>query len=183
MRIARAHVAALAAVSLCVALIARPAAAGAQAAQGQAPPPGARVQTTRTSPDELDRIRQAVNREPVFKLNESQVRFYLQVIAPKPDFSDFVKGQDLQHGVVAGAPMTHREFLEMVTPKELYSAAGIRPGEALQMAITGLVGQMLVRRAFESITDSWRARQIRELNERIDRELAAIRARDKAPQY
>jgi hypothetical protein len=38
---------------------------------------------------------------------------------------------------------------------------------------------MLVKRAFESITDSWRARQIRELNERIDRELAAIRRRER----
>jgi hypothetical protein len=176
MRTTRALVAALTAAALCVGSLARPAAAEPSP---QTPPPDARVQTPRTSPQELDRIRQAVNRDPVFKLDESQVRFYLQVLAPKPDFSDFVRGQDLQQGVVAGAPMTHREFLDMVTPKELYSEAGIRPTEVLQMAITGLVGQMLVKRAFESITDSWRARQIRELNERIDRELAAIRRRER----
>jgi len=137
--------------------------------------PPATPQTSQLSPPDLDRIRDAVTRGPAFKFDENQIRFYLQVVAPKPTFADFVKDQDLMSGPVADAPMTHREFLDMVTPKELYSAAGIRPVEALQFAVTGLVGQIMLKRAFESATDAWRARQIRELNERIDAELAALR--------
>jgi len=167
---------ALAAVAVGLSLLVspQPAAAGEQ---GQTST-GA-VQSSQTAQADLDRIRAAVNRDPAFKFDESQVRFYLQVLAPAPTFSDFVKGQDLTSGVVADAPMTHREFLDMVTPKELYSAAGIRPTDALQMAITGLVGQVMLQRAFESATDAWRARQIRELNARIDAELAALRERSK----
>jgi len=160
-------VAAAAVVALCLPLAARPAAAQATAT----------VQPSQVTPPDLDRIRDAVARDPAFKFDESQIRFYLQVLAPAPTFSDFVKNRDLMSGVVADAPMSHREFLDMVTPKELYSAAGIRPVEALQFAVTGLVGQIMLQRAFESATDAWRARQIRELNERIDAELAALRAR------
>jgi hypothetical protein len=148
-------------------------------ASGQDLAPANAVQPSQASQADLDRIRAAVSRDPAFKFDESQIRFYLQVLAPAPTFSDFVKDQDLTSGVVADAPMTHREFLDMVTPKELYSAAGIRPTDALQFAITGLVGQIMLQRAFESATDAWRARQIRELNARIDAELAALRERGK----
>lgn len=172
-------------VLLAVCLIGLPAPSSAAAPSGPAqssaqsgPPPDAKIPLPQTAAD-LDRIREAVGREPSFKFDDSQVRFYLQILAPKPNFSDYVKDADLLHGPVAGAQMTHREFLDMVTPKELYSSAGIRPNEALQMAITGLVGQMLVRKAFESVTDAWRARQIKEINERIDLELAALRGKGK----
>jgi hypothetical protein len=176
MRAYRLHLAAAAALGVCLVTPATLAAA-VQASAQAAPPATATVQ--QSAPVDLNRIRDAVARDPAFKFDESQIRFYLQVLAPEPTFSDFVKGQDLTSGVVADAPITHQDFLDMVTPKELYSAAGIRPTEALQFAITGLVGQMLVKRAFESITDTWRARQLRELNERIDLELAALRRRDK----
>jgi hypothetical protein len=181
MRANRLQLAAVAALTVClapartaVALMPPP-----QSAGQAAPPAGTAVQDPPSRPADLDRIRTAVSRDPAFKFDESQIRFYLQVMAPTPTFADFVKGQDLTSGPVADAPITHQDFLDMVTPKELYSAAGIRPTEALQFAITGLVGQMLVKRAFDSITDSWRARQIRELNQRIDSELAALRGRDK----
>ena len=127
---------ALAAVAVGLSLLVspQPAAAGEQ---GQTSTGAA--QSSQTAQADLDRIRAAVNRDPAFKFDESQVRFYLQVLAPAPTFSDFVKGQDLTSGVVADAPMTHREFLDMVTPKELYSAAGIRPTETLQ-GCCGLAG-------------------------------------------
>ena len=54
-------------------------------------------------------------------------------------------------------------------------AGGIRPTEMAQIAITSIVGQMLAKKAFQSITDMWRARQIREMGERIDAELAALK--------
>ena len=47
--------------------------------------------------------------------------------------------------------------------------------EMAQIAITSIVGQMLAKKAFQSITDMWRARQIREMGERIDAELAALK--------
>jgi hypothetical protein len=156
-------------------LFAAPPAASGQSAPPDPPP--AQTSASSQSAAQLDRIRAALDREPL-RL-ESNVRFYLQVTAPTPTFADFVKGKDLRYAPVAGAGMTHGEFLGMVTPKELYSAAGIRPAEALGMAITGLVGRILMKKAFESVTDMWRARELREINERIDAELAALRGKDK----
>lgn len=169
------RIAIVAGLLVCLTAAPRPVSASPDPQVQGAPPPTIRLITSQSTADELERIRRALGREPAFTIDESQIRFYLQVLAPKPTFADFVKDKDLMGGVVPDSQMTHREFLDMVTPKELYSAAGIRPTEALQMAVTGLIGQILVQKAFESATDNWRARQIQELNERIDQELAAIR--------
>lgn len=164
-------------VGILAAVPALAAQAAASQDQGATPPP------TRApmSSAELDRIRRALEQEPILDLTQERLRFYASVVA-QPFSPEKILGDkyDLIYGPTAGgAPMTHREFLDMVTPKELYSAAGIRPTDALQMAITGLVGQVMLQRAFESATDAWRARQIRELNARIDAELAALRERSK----
>ena len=174
MQATRFRIAIVAALLVCLPVVARPSMAAPDPQVQGVPPPTIRL-TPQSTQSELDRIRQAVSREPAFTFDESQVRFYLQVLAPKPTFADFVKDQDLMYGPVPNSQMTHREFLDMVTPKELYSQAGIRPTEALQMAATGVALQWLITKAFESATDNWRARQIRELNERIDQELAALR--------
>ncbi|HUF48739.1 MAG TPA: hypothetical protein VMM93_13060 [Vicinamibacterales bacterium] len=162
------------ALALCLAIVPLPAAA--QSTTG--PPPNAKVAAGRSAVD-LDRIREAVSRDPAIKVDDGLVRFYLQINAPRVTIADLMKDEDLKHAPVAGAPITHREFLAMVTPKEVYGGGGIRPTELAQMAITGIIGQMLAKKAFESITDTWRARQIREINERIDLELASLRGRDK----
>jgi hypothetical protein len=166
-------------IGLAVCLTATPALAAAQSAPRVAPPPNAKVQAATTSPVDLGRIRDAVNRDPAIKVDDGLVRFYLQINAPRLTIADLMKDEDLKHAPVAGAPITHSEFLAMVTPKEVYGGGGIRPTELAQMAITGIIGQILAKKAFESITDTWRARQLREINERIDLELAALRGREK----
>ena len=159
----------LTAVSLLV-----PYPAAAQSAPKTAPPPGAKVQANAKTPEELDRIRDAVHRDAALKIDDGVVRFYLQINAPNLTIADLMRSGDLKHGPVANAPVTHSEFLAMVTPREVY-AGGIRANEVAQVAITGLIGQMLAKKAFQSVTDLWRARQIREMGERIDQELAALR--------
>jgi hypothetical protein len=158
-------------------LVCVPAAAGARQAGNPPKTPPQEQAQARKSAEELERIREAVRSTPAIRIREGQVQFYLQVVAPRMTFEDYAKNRDLTSGPVPRAGMTHGEFLSMVTPRELYGGGGIRPGEALQMAVTGLVGQMLVKKAFKSATDYWRARELREINERIDAELASLRGR------
>src|SRR5690606_27838956 len=101
-----------------------------QAAAYQAPevpPSGGGPATAEQVPDvtvpitgaDLARIRKALDSSPSVRLDDGQLRFYVQILAKQPSFADYVKGYDLRHGPTKGGnPMTHQEYLSMVTPKE-----------------------------------------------------------------
>ncbi|MEO7191794.1 MAG: hypothetical protein ABI051_12135 [Vicinamibacterales bacterium] len=125
---------------------------------------------------DLKRIRQALSSEPALLISDDQLRFYVEVLAKQQTFADFVKGYDLKNGPTKrGNPMTHQEFLTMVTPKELYSSGGITASEMLQFAVTNWLGQTLVRRAIEEIRSAKSEREVQEIRDRINRELAALK--------
>jgi hypothetical protein len=63
----------------------------------------------------------------------------------------------------------------MVTPRDLYSSAGIKPTEMLQMAVTNWLGQTLIKNAIEEMLKARTERERDEIRARIDRELAALR--------
>jgi hypothetical protein len=62
----------------------------------------------------------------------------------------------------------------MVTPKEMYSTAGISPGLQVQWALTNWVGQALIKKALEELKQARDENQVREIRERIERELDAL---------
>jgi hypothetical protein len=128
------------------------------------------------SPENLDLIREALNREPALKIENGQLRIYVQVIARWPSFAEMVKGYDLKNGPTGGGnPMSHQEFLGMVTPREMYGSSGIRPTEMLSMAIVNFLGQAVIKKGLEEIRNARSEREIAEIRARIDRELAALK--------
>ena len=143
--------------------------------QTQDPPPVTSTQAPPTPPN-LERIREGVNNPPQIVIDNGRLRIYVEVIAKWPRFDELVKGYDLRNGPTArGAVMTHSEFLQMVTPREMYSSAGIRPMEMLQMALTNWAGKAVVMKGLEAIKNARSGREIDEIRARIDRELAALR--------
>jgi hypothetical protein len=139
--------------------------------QSSTPP---QTQSVQTSQD-LDRIKAALARPNTLILTDSQVRFYVEVVEKWPSVEEMFRGVDLINGPTRrGAPMTHAEYLGMVTPKEMHGSAGIKPGELLQFAVTNWFGQMLVRKALEEIRNARDANEIQKIRDRIDRELAAL---------
>jgi hypothetical protein len=153
-------------------------------AQDQAPPP-APPQSSQSSSaaasaeqatSDLERIRAQLNRAPTLKLDEQQLRFYVEVVAKQPSIADIIGTYDLINGPTKGGnPMTHQEFLNMVTPKEMYGSQGIKPGELLQFALTNWLAQQAIKRAIEDIKNARSEREVQEIRARIDRELAALR--------
>jgi hypothetical protein len=92
-------------------------------------------------------------------------------------FAEYVKGYDLWNGPTKGGnPMTHQEFINMVTPRELYGSGGITASEILQFSFTNWLGQMLLRRGMEELREAKTEKEAREIRERIDRELRALRS-------
>lgn len=152
-------------------------------AAAQTPPPATDPQQAPPKPDppaepsqNLDRIRLALSREPKITLDEGQIRFYVEVLAKLPRIEEIIGKYDLMHGPTrGGAPMTHNEFLSMVTPRELYGSAGIKPVELLQFALTSWLGKAFVKKVVEDLRNASSEREIQAIRDRIDRELAAIK--------
>lgn len=134
-------------------------------------------QTTTTPDSELARIRRALAVDPALVLNDDQLRFYVEILAKQPSFAEHLRGYDLLQGATRGGnPMTHQEYLRLVTPRELYSTGGIRPVEMLQFALTNWLGKALINRALEDLQHARTEREIREIRERINAELEALKA-------
>jgi hypothetical protein len=158
----------------------QPTASAGQAVQAppatpQAPPP---AQSGGVSATELERIRKALAQQPTLRIDEGQLRFYMEIIAKWPTIEELLKGVDLVNAPTRrGNPMTHAEFLAMVTPKEMYGSAGIRPSELLQFALVNWIGKAIVMKGLEDLRNAKTEREMREIRDRIDRELAALAGR------
>jgi hypothetical protein len=126
------------------------------------------------SPEELARLRKAVETPSVLTSDTQLARFYLEVVAPQSRYIERIFQQDLMNGPVPGAGMTHQEFLNMVTPRELYGSAGISVLELLQ----GAVFNWAAHKGVEKLKD-WReareAARLQAIRLQIERELAATR--------
>ena len=124
----------------------------------------------------LARIRKAVAAEARLKLDDRQFRYYVQILAKQQAFSQFTKGYNWKDGATRGGnPMTHQEFVNMVTPKEMYSSAGITPTDLLQFSITNWLGQALIKKALNDISNARTERELQQIRDRIDRELAMLK--------
>lgn len=126
------------------------------------------------TPEELERIKQGLAR-PEFKIDDSKLRFYVEVVGKFPTWVDIAKGYDLLNGPTKrGNPMTHAEYLGLVTPRDMVSSAGIKPAEVLQFALVNWAGQALIKKAIKEFSQARDERELREIRERIDKELAIL---------
>lgn len=172
---------------ICLGLVALAALASpalAQTPTADTPPPvtvapaeteGPAVPVPMTESD-LNRIRRALDMDPALRIDDNQLRFYMEILTRQPTFAEFAKGYDFRYGPTRGGnPMTHDEFLAMVTPRELNSQIGINARETLEFALTNWLGQTLVKRAFADLQKARTEREIQEIRDRIERELALLK--------
>ena len=124
--------------------------------------------------EELERIKLGLSR-PEFKIDDSKLRFYVEVIGKFPTWVEIAKGYDLINGPTKrGNPMTHAEYLSLATPRDMISSAGIKPVEVLQFALVNWAGQALIKKAVQEFSRARDERELREIRERIDKELAIL---------
>ncbi|MEZ5316739.1 MAG: hypothetical protein R2752_05005 [Vicinamibacterales bacterium] len=180
----------LVATGLTVALAALPWAASAQtgsaaAGPGTSSPQAATTQDPQPGPDVLrgiatdaglERIREGLEKMPNAVFTDGKLRFYAFVAVKQPTIDRFLENYDLVNGPTRGGnPMSHQEFLNMVTPKELYGSGGIKGYEMLQFALVNWLGQKVISKGLEAIKNARDEREVKEIRDRIDRELAALR--------
>jgi hypothetical protein len=179
--------------SLVVAIaVARPAGAQAPPPQrqttppSQTPPPSQTTPTTAQAaaepplPVDVDKIRTALNRPQALQINNNQnLRFYLEVHPAPVTFMSWVNNFDLMKGPVPGSAVTGTDLANMMTPREMYSSAGITATDMLQFAATNFAAQSLIRRAVDEIRNAKDQKQVAEIQAKIDHELVALMAKDK----
>jgi hypothetical protein len=133
-------------------------------------------------PVDLNHIRGEVDHLPAVKLDENQLRFYTLVLAKQPTSKDFIGDYDLKNGPTKGGEaMTHQEFVDMVTPKELNQLLGGTNGGALMMlqwAAVNAAGQSLIKKAIQDLRGARDDREVQAIRERIDQELQALLGKD-----
>lgn len=140
----------------------------------EAPPP-AQSGDQAALPVDLTRIKSVLDRNPTSRVNETQLRFYLDVVARQPTFKEFIGSYDLINGPVKNTAMTHQEFLDMVTPKMLHSSAGFTGTETLQLALVNWAAQSVIKKAISALRNARNEDEVRSIRAQIDRELAALR--------
>jgi len=149
--------------------------ADAQAAGSVPDQPPEAAQPLNITPQQIARVQRALGQKSALRLDERQLRFYLEIIARQPTFAEYTRGYDFLNGPTRrGNPMTHQEFLNMVTPKEMYSSDLVPALDRLQAAFTNWIGQSLIKKALDELKDAKDAREIQEIRERINRELEAL---------
>jgi hypothetical protein len=175
-------------VTLVVAIaVARPAAAQTPPPDpkaippGQVTPPTGQASTALALPVDVDKIRTALEKPQPLHINDQYLRFYLEVRPAPVTFMYWVGNFDLMKGAVPGAAVTGRDLAAMMTPREMYSSAGITATDMLQFAATNFAAQTLIRRAAEEIRNAKDQKQVSEIRARIDRQLSALMGKDKRP--
>ena len=116
------------ALLLCAALL-----AGQQAATPPPPPP-----PTEELPVSLDRIQRALSNKPMIELKEQHPVFRLEVFGQKPTLEDIL-GEKFWLGPSNYGSMTHQEFMDKVTPKEMQSFGGFTGTSLLQVTALTLM--------------------------------------------
>ena len=124
------------ALLLCAALL-----AGQQAATPPPPPP-----PTEELPVSLDRIQRALSNKPMIELKEQHPVFRLEVFGKKPTLEDIL-GEKFWLGPSNYGSMTHQEFMDKVTPKEMQSFGGFTGTSLLQVTALTLMEQWALKQA------------------------------------
>jgi len=126
--------------------------------------------------EDLNRVRKALETPSTLNLDENRLRYYVRILARKASIMDLMSGYDFRNGPTRrGNPMSHQEFLALVTPREMQSSGGITAMETLQFAFTNWLAQTLVKKAVEDLRTATSEREVQEIRNRIDRELAALK--------
>ena len=163
------------------------AAAAAQQTEPPAAPPAPAATDPPATPINADalpvnigKIRRAVSRPAAIRPESVRPVFRVQVFSRSPTIDDIL-GPDWRRGPTPLGAMTHREFLDLVTPTDVKGYAAFDNKQALVVAATSFALQWAVTKAMDKLRDASTERQKEAARKEVDEALAALkRARREA---
>jgi hypothetical protein len=127
-----------------------------------------------------ERPRAAPGSTPAIKLNGDRVVFRVEVLGKKPTIEDIL-GPDYLKGPVPNAGMTHQEFLDMVTPKDVQGYAAFSNREGMMVAATSFALQWALQKAIHKFQTAQQDREREAARKEVQEALADLeKARAKA---
>ena len=105
-------------------------------------------------PVDIDRIQRALANTPKLRFDkDDRPVFRVEVFGEKPTIDDIL-GPDWARGPVPYGGMTHQEFLDMVTPKDVQGYAAFSNKEGAVVAATSLLLQWTLQKAIAKYRNS-----------------------------
>ncbi len=97
-------------------------------------------------PVSIQRIQRALLRPAVLRVTSDKPVFRVEIFGRKPTIEDIL-GPDYLRGPVPYGGMTHQEFLNMVTPKDVQGYAAFSNKEGAVVALTSLAQVWALQKA------------------------------------
>jgi hypothetical protein len=143
--------------------------AGPQAAPPADPPAQEEL------PVSLGRIQRALSTttKPAIELKEEHPVFRLEVFGKKPTLEDIL-GEKFWLGPAPYGGMTHREFLEKVTPKELQAYGAFSGPSLLQVTALTLIEQWALKQAIQKFRSALNTHEREAARKEVEDALAAL---------
>ena len=147
---------------------------GQQSANGNGSPPADAPLEPDELPVDLDRIQRALSRPPAINPQSGRAVFRIEVFGRKPTIAEIL-GPDYLRGPAMAGPMTHQEFLGMVTPKDVQGYAAFDNKQGMIVAATSFALNWALRQALQKLDDARTQRQKEAARKEVDDALAALR--------
>src|SRR5215208_4390097 len=125
-------------------------------------------------PVNLSKIQKAVSRPAAIKTDGTRPVFRVQVFSRNPTIDDIL-GPDWKKGPTPLGAMTHQEFLDLVTPKDVQCYAAFDNRQALVVAATSFALKWAVQKALDKLDEARTERQKEAARKEVDEALAALR--------
>jgi hypothetical protein len=124
------------------------------------PPPAVQGLDPDSLPVDIERIQRALAQAPAIRVEGNKPVFRVEVFGTKPTVEDIL-GPEFWKGPVAYGGMTHQDFLNLVTPKDVQGYAAFSNGEAAAVTATSFLLKWAVQKAIQKYKDarSERARE------------------------
>jgi hypothetical protein len=134
-------------------------------------------------PVSVDRIKDRLSRPPAIRVEDNRFVFRVEVLGRQKLAIEEILGPDYLKGpvpAVAGG-MTHQEFLDLVTPKDVQGYAAFSNGEGLTVAATSFALQWALQKAIQKFQDAKHEREREAARKEVQDALAELeKARVKA---
>ena len=125
-------------------------------------------------PIDIDKIQRALSKPPAIKLETNRTVFRVEIFGRPPTIEDIL-GPDYLKGPVPGGVMTHQEFLNMVTPKDVQGYAAFDNKQALTVAATSFALKWALQRAIDKYQSAKEERAREAAKREVEDALAELR--------
>lgn len=125
-------------------------------------------------PVSVDRIRQKLSDPPAIKLQTQGTVFRVEVVARKLTIEDILGPDYLKGPVPASGGMTHQEFLDLVTPKDVQGYAAFSNKEAATVAATSFALQWALQSAIHKFQEAKADREREAARKEVQEALAEL---------